>query len=255
VSTGKTSKILSLPPVWMRSEVVLTELVFIAAGTFIMGDDFGPRSAQPAHEITLSNFWISRYPVTAVEYANYLIETRRTAPTFWPHPARWLEAANRPAAGVTWRDALGYCAWLGKQLNRQIRLPTEAEWEKAATWNDESGTKTLYPFGNEFDPAYANTAESLIGELTPVDQYRLVGDSHYGVSDMFGNAGEWTLTKHMPYPYLDTDGRHDLNLMGYRVARGGSFQAEGKWTTAIHRQYYSPDETRYPVGFRVVVED
>jgi formylglycine-generating enzyme required for sulfatase activity len=252
--SAKGSKIpVSLPPSWMQQEPSLPELVLIPAGTFIMGDDFGPRSAQPAHDITLTAFSISRYPVTTLEYASYLIAARRPVPTFWPHPTRWLEYGTRPVAGVTWRDALGYCAWLGELVKRDVRLPTEAEWEKAATWNAERGTKSLYPFGNEFDPAYTNTVESLIGELTPIDQYRLVGDSPYGVSDMFGNAAEWTLAKHMPYPYLHTDGRHDLNLMGYRVVRGGSFQAEGKWTTAVHRQYFSPDEIRYPIGFRIVI--
>ena len=112
----------------------------------------------------------------------------------------------------------------------------------------------MYPWGNEFDPAYCNVVESLVEHVTPVDMYRLVGDSPYGVSDLFGNVAEWTLARYLPYPYGEADGRHDLNLMGYRTARGGSFQSEGRWTTALHRQYFSPDENRYPVGFRIVVE-
>ncbi len=96
--------------------------------------------------------------------------------------------------------------------------------------------------------------ESLIGCATPVDAYRLVGDSSYGVTDMFGNVAEWTLARYLPYPYSDGDGRHDLNLMGYRAVRGGSYLSEGRWVTALHRQYFSPDESRYPVGFRIVVE-
>src|SRR5438552_678670 len=83
--------------------------------------------------------------------------------------------------------------------------------------------------GNDFDPAYANTTESLIAQTTPVDAYRVVGDSPYGVSDMFGNVAEWTLARYLPYPYSERDGRHDLNLMGYRAVRGGSFQSEGRW--------------------------
>jgi formylglycine-generating enzyme required for sulfatase activity len=244
----------SLPPSWMRIAPCLPELIHVPAGTFLMGDDFGPRSSRPAHELNLPDYWISRYPVTALEYAAYVVAARRPLPGFWPHPVRWLEEANRPAAGVCWREALGYCAWLAQQTGRQVRLPTEAEWEKATVWDADHGTKRLYPWGNDFDPAYCNAAESLIGATTPVDAYRLVGDSAYGVSDLFGNVAEWTLARYQPYPYNHSDGRHDLNLMGYRAARGGSFQSEGRWLTALHRQYFSPDETHYPVGFRIVVE-
>jgi formylglycine-generating enzyme required for sulfatase activity len=178
----------------------------------------------------------------------------RPVPGLWPHPTRWLEDHNRPVAAVSWREALGYCEWLGNQTKHIVRLPTEAEWEKAATWNVERGEKSMYPWGNDFDPAYANTVESLIGQPTPVDAYRIVGDSPYGVSDLFGNVAEWTLARYLPYPYSHKDGRHDLNLMGYRAVRGGSYQSEGRWTTALHRQYFSPDEARYPVGFRIIVE-
>jgi formylglycine-generating enzyme required for sulfatase activity len=250
---GKDAAV-SLPPPWMRSEPCLPELVQIPAGPFLMGDDFGPRSARPAHELALPDYWISRYPVTAIAYAIYLAASGRPAPGLWPQPIRWLEEADRPVAAVSWREALGYCTWLSVETRRRVRLPTEAEWEKAATWDARRETKRMYPWGNDFDPAYCNAAESLIGSLTSVDAYRIVGDSPYGVSDLFGNVAEWTLARYQPYPYSDSDGRHDLNLMGYRAARGGSFQSEGRWTTAIHRQYFSPDENRYPVGFRIVVE-
>ncbi len=238
----------------MRAEICLPELVHIPAGAFLMGDDYGPREARPAHELTLPDYWISRYPITALNYAAYVTAAHKPLPGLWPHPVRWLEEGHRPVAAISWRDALGYCEWLGKETGRRIRLPTEAEWEKAATWDSERGTKRMYPWGNDFDPAYANTVESLIAEATPVDAYRVVGDSPYGVSDLFGNVAEWTLARYLPYPYTERDGRHDLNLMGYRAARGGSFQSEGRWITALHRQYFSPDESRYPVGIRIVVE-
>lgn len=244
----------SLPPPAMRAEAALPEMIHIPAGVFLMGDDFGSREARPAHEVTISDFLISRYPITALDYAAYVRATRHSVPRFWPEPVRWLEQSNYPVGGVSWREAQAYCNWLSQQIERTVRLPTEAEWEKAATWDPASGVKRMYPWGNDFDPAYANTVESLIGTMTPVDAYRVVGDSPYGVSDLFGNVAEWTLARYMPYPYSDRDGRHDLNLMGYRAVRGGSFQSEGRWTTALHRQYFSPDENRYPVGFRIVVE-
>jgi toxoflavin biosynthesis protein ToxD len=238
----------------MVSDPQVPELIEIYEGVFVLGDDYGPRSAQPAHEITLPTYYISRYPVTMLDYAAYLRTTNRSAPTFWPNPTRWLEQANLPVAGVMWRDALGYCSWLSRQIGKVVRLPSEAEWEKAALWSTATNSKRLYPFGDEFDPACANSAESLIGALTPVDTYRLIGDSAYGVTDMFGNAAEWTLARYLPYPYEVSGGRHDLNLMDYKVVRSGSFQTEARWTTAVHRQYFSPDESRYPIGFRIVIE-
>ncbi|MEP7285449.1 MAG: formylglycine-generating enzyme family protein [Chloroflexota bacterium] len=245
---------INLPPVWMRSDIRLPELVHIPAGPFLMGDDYGPNSARPAHTLTLPEYWISRYPVTALDYAAYVFALKRPLPGLWPRPVRWLEEATRPVGAISWREALGYCHWFGQQIGQTVRLPTEAEWEKAATWDAERNIKRLYPWGDDFDPAYANTVESLIAEATPVDAYRVVGDSPYGVSDLFGNVAEWTLARYQPYPYDAGDGRHDLNLMGYRAVRGGSFHSEGRWTTALHRQYFSPDETRHPVGFRLIVE-
>src|SRR5258707_4532755 len=255
-ANGKVSEkhTVNLPPTWMRTDAKLPELVHIPAGPFLMGDDYGSREARPAHEVMVPDFRISRYPVTTLEYAAYVIAAHRLAPRFWPDPVRWLEQSNDPVAGVSWRDAQAYCAWLSHQTRLQVRLPTEAEWERAATWQAASGDKRIYPWGNEFDPAYTNTVESLIGAMTPVDMYRVVGDSAYGVSDLFGNVAEWTLARYLPYPYSERDGRHDLNLMGYRAVRGGSYQSEGRWMSALHRQYFSPDESRYPVGFRIVVQ-
>ena len=100
-------------------------------GSFVMGDDFGPRSARPAHELTLADYWISRYPVTALEYAAYVGACRRPLPGYWPSPVRWLEEAYYPACGVSWREARGYCAWLSEHTGRQVRLPIESEWGKS----------------------------------------------------------------------------------------------------------------------------
>src|SRR5579859_449532 len=179
---GKVAARQALPPAWMKTEICLPELVRIPAGAFIMGDDFGPREARPAHAVTLPDYWISRYPVTTLAYAPYMDAADRSEPGSWPSPVRWLEEADHPVSGVSWRDAMGYCDWLSAQTNRRVRLPTEAEWEKAATWIAETGEKVMYPWGNDFDPAYANTTESLIARTTPVDAYRVVGDSPYGVS-------------------------------------------------------------------------
>lgn len=243
---------LSLPPEWMRAPIRLPELVMIGSGPFVMGNDFGSSEVRPAHYITLDAYQIARYAITYLDYATYIIHTQRLPPTRWPRPTRWLEESALPVC-VTWPEAMAYCAWLSAQSGSTVRLPTEAEWEKAATWNAADGVKTLYPWGNEFDPAYCNTAEAHLDTPTPVDTFRPVGDSLYHVSDLIGNVAEWTLARKLPYPYSAAGGRHDANVVETRVARGGSFASDGKRITALYRQYLPPDERRYPVGFRVVV--
>lgn len=252
-ATAVLSQPASLPPTWMRSRAFLPELKTIAAGTFVMGDDFGSSEVQPAHYLHLESYQIGRFPVTNLDYATFLIDTRRPPPLRWPRPVRWLEEAMLPVC-VSWPDAMAYCVWLSRQTGMRVRLPSEAEWEKAATWNPQKESKTLYPWGNDFDPAYCNTAEAHLETLTPVDTFRPAGDSYYGVSDLMGNVAEWTLARKMPYPYSTARGRHDPNIVEMRVARGGSFASEGKRITALFRQYLPPEERRQPVGFRLVVE-
>ncbi len=242
----------SLPPIWMRGEICLPSMITITAGPFLMGNDFGSSEVQPAHYVTLPAYQIARYPVTNLAYAAFLIATNRNPPARWPRAVRWLEDAMLPVC-LSWPESIAYCGWLSAQTATKVRLPTEAEWEKAATWNAALGTKNLYPWGNDFDPAYCNTAEAHLERLTPIDDYRLVGDSPYGVSDMIGNAAEWTLARKMPYPYSANGGRHDLNIVEARVARGGGYLSPGKRFTAVYRQYLAPDESRFPIGLRLVV--
>ncbi len=249
----RPSETVSLPPDWMRPVVRLPETVLVAAGPFVMGNDFGSSEVQPAHYIPLDAYRLARYPVTNLDYALYLIHTNRAMPVRWPRPVRWIEDALLPVC-TTWPEAIAYCAWLSTQTGSRVRLPTEAEWEKAATWNAADGVKTLYPWGNDFDPAYCNTSEAHLEALTPIETFRPAGDSPYHISDMIGNAAEWTLARKMPYPYSAAGGRHDLNVVETRVARGGSFASDGRRITALYRQYLPPDERRYPVGFRIVVE-
>src|SRR5215831_18072961 len=99
---------ISLPPEWMRLTPCLPELITIPAGPFLMGDDFGSRDARPAHDLVLKAFQCSRFPITALQYAAFVIATRAPTPGLWPHPLRWLEHSGLPAARVTWRDAIRY---------------------------------------------------------------------------------------------------------------------------------------------------
>src|SRR5258708_34461617 len=115
----------------MRIEAALPELVHIPAGLFVMGDDFGSREARPAHEINLPDYWISRYPVTALDYANYVVAEKRPLPGLWPQPVRWLEESLYPVAAGSLRGAKRYCAGLGHVTGGTRRLPAGAAMERA----------------------------------------------------------------------------------------------------------------------------
>jgi formylglycine-generating enzyme required for sulfatase activity len=134
---------------------------------------------------------------------------------------------------------MAYCQWLNETMqneefrmrNLQIRLPTEAEWEKAAR-----GTGGLeYPWGNQFDKNKCNTSEGGKGDTTPVGLYSTQGDSPYGCADMSGNVWEWTHSLFKPYPYKADDGREDEKASGARVLRGGSFVGSSRFARCAYR--------------------
>ncbi len=192
----------------------------IPAGEFTMGsDNTGDVSVRPAHTVDLDAFYIDKFEVTNEMYdaCVYAVECRKpqqlgsvTQVTYFANPV----FANYPVLYVDWKMANAYCAWRG------ARLPTEAEWEKAARGTDER----IYPWGaDEPDCSFANTA-GCVGDTTPVDQYDK-GQSPYGVYGMAGNVWEWTSSLFRPYPYDATDGREDPDSLKERIARGGSWHA------------------------------
>ena len=138
------------------------------------------------------DYWMARYPVTNELYNAYV-----KSKGIKHHVDGWEKKKDHPVVYVSRNDAMEYCKWLNQILhasreipipNLQLRLPTEAEWEKAAC-----GTDGLeYPWGNQFDKNKCNTNEGGKGDTTPVGLYSPQGDSPYGCADMSGNVWEWT---------------------------------------------------------------
>ena len=153
--------------------------------------------------------------------------------------------------GVSWHDATAYCGWLAAETKKHYRLPSEAEWEKAARGTDG----LIYPWGNEWDETRLNSKEAGPGDTTPVGQYSPSGDSLYGAADMAGNVWEWTLSLFKPYPYDPDDGREDLDAPNDvpRVVRGGAFYYARRGVRAACRGWGVPGDGLWGVGFRVVL--
>ncbi|CAG0990600.1 eukaryotic-like serine/threonine-protein kinase [Anaerolineales bacterium] len=223
-------------------------MILIPAGTFNMGsDDTGDVGSRPAQELYLDAFYIDKFEVTNEMYdaCVFAVECRKpqqggsaTRNTYFANPVY----ANFPVLYVDWKMASAYCKWRGG------RLPTEAEWEKAARGTDGR----LYPWGNqEPDCSLANHV-GCVADTTPVDQHK-AGVSPYGVYGMAGNVWEWTSTLFRPYPYKVDDGREDQDVLGERIARGGSWHVFGGNTGNVRadtRMKLDPGYFGGYVGFR-----
>lgn len=232
------------------------DMVFVPAGPFTMGSEGRgideDRAEAPAHEVTLPAFYLDRCEVTTTQYARFLNAVGRLTdaagrPLIREGPYLPLEHRDghwQPKAGleqypmvcVTWFGAMAYAQWVGK------RLPTEAEWEKAARGTD--GRK--FPWGSDFD-----TSRFWLGQ----DQMHPVGTKPSGAApcgalDMAGNAWEWTSSLFAPYPYDAEDGREDPAAEGRRVARGGSWSGEPYIATSTYRFRPEPGFAHYYLGFR-----
>jgi formylglycine-generating enzyme required for sulfatase activity len=184
--------------------------------------------------------------------------TEREAPADYGNP---FALDNHPVVGGTWYEAMAYCRWLTERLRKakdessirpdeEVRLPTEAEWEKAARGTDGRP----YPWGNEPpDPNRANYKDTGIGSASAVGCFP-GGASPYDVHDMAGNVWEWTLSDYNAYPYQADDEQEDKNRTNVRkVLRGGSWDYSGNDVRAALRYYRVPGNRYYFVGFRCVV--
>jgi formylglycine-generating enzyme required for sulfatase activity/tRNA A-37 threonylcarbamoyl transferase component Bud32 len=217
------------------------EYIHIPAGEFWMGSPHA--SDTPRRKVYLDGFYISRYPVTNAEYHAFVEATHYMPPEHWRDGVYADWEADQPVVYVSWHDAAAYCRWAGG------RLPTAAEWEKAARGTD--GRR--YPWGNTFDPNRCNTRES--GRYTPssVGKFFPAGDSPYGVGDMAGNVWEWTLDWYAPNYDDSSPARNPMGPETGRtkVIRGGSFSNNASLVTCYTRDHALPDVCAVNYGFRV----
>lgn len=204
-------------------------------------------SEQPQHEVVLPAFEMGKFPVTNVEYHQFIWDTSHRIPRNWDGFSYPPGKENHPVVGVSIDDAISYCKWLSKKTSSEFRLPSEAEWERAARWIDGR----MYPWGNVFDPWRCNTLESGYNSTTPVGIYSTSGDSRDECADMVGNVWEWTRSQYKPYPYSFNDGREDFDRNSKYVVRGGAWYYSRKMARCTAREGVAVDYQSPSLGFRL----
>jgi formylglycine-generating enzyme required for sulfatase activity len=251
------------------------ELVIIPKSKFWMGSEskVAYEDEQPMHPVHVRDFQMAKYPVTNAQFKRFVDaggyhreECWTKAGWAWqqekPEERRWpqgwedgrfpTERANHPVVGITWHEALAYTRWLAEVTGRPYRLPTEAEWEKAARGDRD---RREYPWGDVFDSSKTNlkVGDERVGNTSPVGIYP-GGASPYGIMDMSGNVWEWCSSLHHDYPYACDDDREDLEAEGQRVLRGGSWSIDSEWDARCASRYgVLPTLSHDHVGLRVVV--
>lgn len=193
----------------------------------------------PSSQVPVAAFAIACYPVTVAEFVCFDVALHRQRSGRTSERMPWMrlnrpESLDYPVSYVSWDEAMAYATWLAELTGQPWRLPTEAEWEKAARWNPKTGDVTLYPWGNDFDVSCCNTRESKLNGFIGVGHFP-GGASPCGAYDMSGNLYEWTHSLYMPYPYSADDGREDEHAPGERVIRGGSWASRPSHATATYR--------------------
>jgi formylglycine-generating enzyme required for sulfatase activity len=242
-------------PLAKNGEKASTEMVTIPPGPFIMGSDERDGivgidvgvDEVPRHQVDLPAFEIDRLEVTNKEYEKFVRSTGHRVPSEprFPSYYQWKngqaprDQENYPVSYVDYEDAAAFCAWRGK------RLPTEAEWEKAARGTD--GRK--WPWGNKFDSKKCNTDDSHLNWTVPAGSFP-EGASPYGVMDMCGNISEWTSSWYKPYPGNDL--KRSAFGETFKVVRGGAWSLPAHpFSRTSNRSYaVKPDKRHRSIGFR-----
>jgi formylglycine-generating enzyme required for sulfatase activity len=206
-----------------------------------MGQNEGPRSNQPQRAVYLDTFAIDKTEVTKEAFGQFVQKSGYQEAAGWSDQTALAFQAKEPVVGVLWRDADAYCKWTGK------RLPSEAEWEKAARGTD--GRR--YPWGNQWEPARANIAEHGYGGVMPVGSFT-AGASPYGALDMAGNAAEW-VADYFDFDYYTSAPAYNPqgpNRVMDHVLRGGSWDSPREHTQTFFRDSSHSAKPNMRVGFR-----
>jgi formylglycine-generating enzyme required for sulfatase activity len=253
----------------------LLEVARIPAGEFLMGAEDGEEDERPAHRAYLDEFYIGTHPVTNAEYAQFIKETGHPSPAIRSIPLMvsgpveeefrsiasaymWTNGTppggrdQHPVTLVGFDDAAAYCGWLAGKSGKPVRLPTEAEWERAARGGLEA---KKYPWGDSLDPAHAHyLPHAGLKSERGTARVGLYPPNGFNLQDMAGNVWEWVTdwyasNYYSRAQYLNPQGP-DTGLM--RIVRGGAWvNADGRYLRCAYRHKVPPDSYAYSIGFRI----
>lgn len=219
----------------------------IPEGHFLMGSAGDTFDEGPVHKVYVSAFEMARYPVRNRDYELFLKDTDEDPPQWW-EDSRFNEP-DQPVVGVNWHEARRFCAWLGEETGHNMRLPTEAEFEKASRGGLQG---KVYPWGNDREEGHYKL------DRGPLDAPYKPGTNPpnaYGLHDMVSNVHQWCLDGYDPDYYEHSEERNPLGAEGVpmRVARGWSFTQEDLIGRCAARASLSPYFRVNDFGFRWVI--
>lgn len=222
--------------------------VHIAAGWFFMGSEAGQSVEGPVHRVWVDSFAMVATQVTVEEYARFLDATGRMPPSCWGDPN--FSHSDQPVVSVSWFDAMAYCAWLSAMTGSHYRLPTEAEWERAARGGAE---RMLFPWGNDPPDSRLDYHSRWKSGPEPVGQSQ---PNAYGLFEMCENVHEWCSDWFAGDYYAFSPDRNPQGPEeGQRKAsRGGSWRHDIKISRCSARSSIPPEFKYADYGFRVVRE-
>jgi len=227
---------------WSAPGIVPHEMVLVPAGDFIMGANDGDADEQPVHAVYLDAFFIDAFEVTVAQY-RVCVDAGACEPPTSASLCNWYASVpeDHPINCMYWNDAGAYCRWA------DLRLPTEAEWEKAARGVDGR----TFPWGEDFDRDKANYGDGGIMRTTPVHDYA-DGVSPYGAWDMAGNVWDWVDDWYHEHYYSNSPASNPTgpDSGSLRVLRGGSHWFDANMMRATSREPYHPQQTDVDIGFR-----
>lgn len=267
-----------------RSVEAVSGMVEIEGGLFELGyaratsnNDFAFDNEKPAHKVYLEDFLIERAPVSNGDYLEFMNDggyrdfrwwhsagwekvnqERWQAPLYWEqYGGEWMirdfaglrlakDKLNEPVSHVSFLEASAYAKWAGK------RLPTEAEWEKAARFSPDSNARSDFPWGHSApNESNGNLFENGLWSVAPIGAFPK-GQSAYGCHQMIGDVWEWTVSDYAPYPGFKSefDEYNDKWFVGQKVLRGGSFATPRAHIRATYRNFFYPHERWMIAGFR-----
>jgi formylglycine-generating enzyme required for sulfatase activity len=226
----------------------MPEMIMIPAGFFFMGSDSGPENERPRHRVWLDAFGIAKFPVTNKEYLIFVEDGGAMAAPFWSDKV--FADPDQPVVGVSWQDAIAYCAWLSARTGETFRLPSEAEWERAARGRRQDA---LYPWGDE--PPWGRPYAGCDSASGGPQRVGINEPNDFGLYDMSEGVHEWCGDYYDYHYYRYSPERNPPGPASglRRASRGGSWRHRIKFSRCAARSSLPPGFKYADYGFRLAL--